>query len=102
MINAAIKTKVGITPVKNDKIVIALQTDEITRLSSFSDLPLKKRPSRHPVKVFNKASVRERSLLSFIVVWSQVQIGWVQSEPQDLLELRLQHFPQRLLLHLVQ
>ena len=35
MINAAIKTKVGITPVKNDKIVIALQTDEITRLSSF-------------------------------------------------------------------
>jgi len=35
MINAAIKTKVGITPVKNEKIVIALQTDQITRLSSF-------------------------------------------------------------------
>ena len=59
MINAAIKTKVGITHVKNDKIVIAHQTDEITRLSSFSDLLLKKRPSRHPVKVFNKANVRE-------------------------------------------
>ena len=59
MINAAIKTKVGITYVKNDKIVIAHQTDEIIRLSSFNNLPLKKRPSRHPVKVFNKASVRE-------------------------------------------
>ena len=59
MINAEIKTKVGITHVKNDKIVILHQTDEITRLSSFSDLLLKKRPSRHPVKVFNKASVRE-------------------------------------------
>ena len=59
MINAAIKTKVGITHVKNDKIVILHQTDEITRLSSFSDLLLKKRPSRHPVKVFNKANVRE-------------------------------------------
>ena len=35
MINAAIKTKVGITPAKNEKIVIALQTDEITRLRSF-------------------------------------------------------------------
>ena len=35
MINAAIKTKVGITPVKNEKIVIALHTDQITRLSSF-------------------------------------------------------------------
>ena len=42
MINAAIKTKVGITPVKNDKIVIAHQTDEITRLNSFSDLFYKK------------------------------------------------------------
>ena len=59
MINAEIKTKVGITHVKNDKIVILHQTDEITRLSSFSDLLLKKRPSRHPVKVFNKANVRE-------------------------------------------
>ena len=70
MINAAIKTKIGITHVNNDKIVIAHQTDEITRLSSLNNLPLKKRPSRHPVKVFNKASVRERSLLSFIVVLS--------------------------------
>ena len=35
MINAAIKTKVGITHVKNDKIVIVHQTDEITRLNSF-------------------------------------------------------------------
>ena len=59
MINAAIKTKVGITHVKNEEIVIAHQTDEITRLNSFNNLPLKKRPSRHPVKVFNKASVRE-------------------------------------------
>ena len=42
MINAAIKTKVGITHVKNDKIVIAHQTDEITRLNSFSDLFYKK------------------------------------------------------------
>ena len=35
MINAAIKTKVGITHVKDDKIVIVHQTDEITRLNSF-------------------------------------------------------------------
>ena len=35
MINAEIKTKVGITHVKNDKIVIVHQTDEITRLNSF-------------------------------------------------------------------
>ena len=42
MINAAIKTKVGITYVKNDKIIIAHQTDEITRLNSFSDLFYKK------------------------------------------------------------
>ena len=42
MINAAIKTKVGITPVKNEKIVIALQTDEITRLSLLINYPLKK------------------------------------------------------------
>ena len=35
MINAAIKTKIGITHVNNEKIVIALQTDEITRLRSF-------------------------------------------------------------------
>ncbi|MEG2462540.1 MAG: hypothetical protein RSA88_08345, partial [Acinetobacter sp.] len=59
MINAAIKTKVGITHVKNEKIVIVHQTDEIIRLSSLNNLPSKKRPSRHPVKVFNKASVRE-------------------------------------------
>ena len=42
MINAAIKTKVGITHVKNEKIVIVHQTDEITRLNSFSDLFYKK------------------------------------------------------------
>ena len=42
MINAAIKTKVGITHVKSDKIVILHQTDEITRLNSFSDLSYKK------------------------------------------------------------
>ena len=59
MINTTIKTEVGITHVKSDKIVIAHQTDEITRLSSLSYLLLKKRPSRHPVKVFNKANVRE-------------------------------------------
>ena len=35
MINAAIKTKVGITHVKNDKIIIVHQTDQITRLNSF-------------------------------------------------------------------
>ena len=35
MINVAIKTKVGITHVKNEKIVIVHQTDEITRLNSF-------------------------------------------------------------------
>ena len=33
MINAAIKTKVGITHVKNE--IIVHQTDEITRLNSF-------------------------------------------------------------------
>ena len=42
MINAEIKTKVGITHVKNDKIVILHQTDEITRLSSLSYLLPKK------------------------------------------------------------
>ena len=42
MINAAIKTKVGITHVKNDKIVILHQTDEITRLNSLSYLLPKK------------------------------------------------------------
>ena len=77
MINAAIKTKVGITHVKNDKIVILHQTDEITRLSSFSDLPLKKRPSRHPVKVFNKASVRERSFKLYCCVVAGVD--WMGS-----------------------
>ena len=68
MINAAIKTKIGITHVNNDKIVIAHQTDEITRLSSLNNLPFKKRPSRHPVKVFNKASVRERSFKLYCCV----------------------------------
>ena len=42
MINAAIKTKVGITHVKNEKIVIVHQTNEIAWLSSLSDLPSKK------------------------------------------------------------
>ena len=42
MINAAIKTKVGITRVKIEEIVIAHQTDEITRLNSLSDLSSKK------------------------------------------------------------
>ena len=42
MINAAIKTKVGITHVKSDKIVILHQTDEITRLNSLSYLLPKK------------------------------------------------------------
>ena len=42
MINATIKTEVGITHVKSDKIVITHQTDEIRRLNSLSYLLPKK------------------------------------------------------------
>ena len=42
MINAAIKTEVGRTHVKSDKIVITHQTDEIRRLNSLSYLLPKK------------------------------------------------------------